>query len=59
MTIIGNDISCDRFGCRKTDTFVGELSAADVRTRYHILGWQTLEINAEESHMCPRHATTA
>jgi hypothetical protein len=43
MAIDGNDISCDHFGCREVATFTGELSGVDIRTRYHMLGWQICE----------------
>jgi hypothetical protein len=57
MTIVGNDISCDCLGCRENATFDGQLSARDIRTRYHILGWQISEANGREDHKCPRHAS--
>jgi hypothetical protein len=56
MVIEGNAISCDRFGCSQTATFTGQLSAADIRFRYHLLGWQIGEHGDREIHRCPRHA---
>jgi hypothetical protein len=56
MAIDGNDISCDHFGCREVATFTGELSGVDIRTRYHMLGWQICESDGREDHRCPRHA---
>jgi hypothetical protein len=58
MAIDGNDISCDRFGCRETATFTGQLSPEDIRVRYHVLGWQITESKGGEHHRCPRHASS-
>ena len=55
MVLDGNDISCDRFGCRTTDTFDGALSPEDVRLRYHMLGWRFTETDGQAYHHCPLH----
>jgi hypothetical protein len=57
VAINGDYISWDRFGCRASATFIGELSADDIRTRFLILGWQTSEVKGREAHRCPRHST--
>jgi hypothetical protein len=55
VTLDGNNISCDRFGCRANDTFEGELSHEDVRVRYHMLGWRFTDDGDPERHYCPFH----
>ena len=56
MALDGNDISCDKFGCRANDTFEGELSPEDIRVRYHMLGWRFTDDDCDpEMHYCPFH----
>ena len=35
MTLEGNTIKCDAYGCRTEDSFEGELSPEDALTRFH------------------------
>ncbi len=56
MTLAGNAISCDAYGCQSSDDFVGDLSDEDIRLRYHILGWRFEGVDAHERHICPDHA---
>ena len=56
MTLDGNAISCDAYGCGTQDTFDGALSAEDIRLRYHILGWQIGEKDGREAHFCSDHS---
>ena len=55
MTLDGNEILCDAYGCGTQDSFDGALSAEDIRLRYHILGWQIGETDGRETHFCSDH----
>lgn len=56
MVLDGNAISCDAYACRTTDDFDGELSDADTKVRYHMLGWQFVGAGHDEKHYCPTHS---
>ncbi len=55
MILDGNSISCDAFGCRNRDEFVGELAPEDVLARFHVLGWSFDEVDGRTVHYCPDH----
>ena len=55
MTLDGNEILCDSYGCGTQDSFDGALSAEDIRLRYEILGWQIGETDGRETHFCSDH----
>lgn len=55
MTVRRNTISCDGYGCRTEETFVGDLSSEGVEDRYHILGWTYSESDGQKFHYCPSH----
>jgi len=55
MTLEGNAIFCDGYGCQSQDTFEGVLASDDIRLRYSILGWQIADIGGQEVHFCPEH----
>ena len=55
MTIEGNTITCDRYGCQTQDSFEGELSPEESLIRFHVLGWRFTEHDGREFHHCPIH----
>ena len=55
MTLSGNAIACDAFGCRNRDDFEGDLVFEDVKVRYHVLGWKYAGSGTDERHFCPDH----
>jgi len=55
MTLEGNTIICDGYGCQSQDSFMGDLPPDDILVRYSILGWQFAEIGGQEAHFCPDH----
>jgi len=55
VTLEGNAIACDGYGCQTQDSFEGALLSEDIRLRYGILGWQFKEIGGYEAHFCPDH----
>ena len=56
MTLDGNTIACDAYGCEVRDDFVGSLPDEDVKLRYAILGWTISGSGGDERHFCPDHA---
>jgi hypothetical protein len=54
MTIVGNVIRCDRYGCRTESAYEGELFPYEVRLQHARLGWKTSGVEMLFDH-CPLH----